>query len=105
MLNSPVMSIEVRNDRVRIETGHHGKELNFFEARAVVIATGSGSKLVEGLGLGKVGDFVMGAQAEVETVGIDEVEVYLGQEIAPAFFCLAGANLTTEGSGRTTVPS
>jgi len=36
--------------------------------------------------LGKVGDFVTGAQAEVETTGIGEVEVYLGQEVAPGFF-------------------
>ncbi len=84
-LNSQVRGIEVKNDRVRIETGHYGRGLNFFKARAVVIATGFSSKLVEGMGLGKFGDFVMGAQAEVETKGVDEVEVYLGHKIAPAF--------------------
>ena len=36
--------------------------------------------------MGRVGDFVPGAQAEVETEGIDEVEVYFGREIAPGFF-------------------
>ena len=56
------------------EAAQQGEGLNF-EARAVVIATGFGSRLVGGLGLGKVGDFVMGAQAEVETIGVDEVEV------------------------------
>ena len=86
VLNSPVREVKFENDRVKIETTGHGRGLNFLEARAVVIATGFGSKLTEGLGLGKVGDFVMGAQAEVETTGIDEVEVYLGREIAPAFF-------------------
>ncbi len=86
VLSSPVRGIEVGNDRVRIETVRQGGELSLFEARAVVIATGFGSKLVEGLGLGKVGDFVRGVQADVETKGVDEVEVYLGQEIAPAFF-------------------
>ena len=86
VLNSPVRDIKVSNDRGRIEAGCHGGGISLFEARAVVIATGFGSKLVEELGLGKVGDSVMGVQAEVETIGVDEVEVYLGQEIAPAFF-------------------
>lgn len=36
--------------------------------------------------MGKAGDFVMGSQAEVETMGVNEVEVYLGQEVAPGFF-------------------
>ena len=85
-LNSPVRGIEVRDDRVRIESRRYGGELNFFEARVVVIATGSGSRLVEELGLGRVSDFAVGAQAEVETTEVDEVEVYLGQKIAPAFF-------------------
>jgi len=51
-----------------------------------VIASGSSARLTERLGLGKINDFVMGAQAEVETLGIDEVEVYFGQGIAPGFF-------------------
>jgi len=86
VLNSPVRSVEVRNDRVRIEVGYHGGGLKFFEARAAVIANGVGSKLVEGLGLGRVSDFAAGAQAEVETTGVDEVGIYFGQKIAPAFF-------------------
>ncbi len=85
VLNSPVRDIEVRDDRVRVETAQQGEGL-YFEARAVVIATGFGSRLVRELGLGKIGDFIMGAQAEVETIGVDEVEVYFGQEIAPGFF-------------------
>ncbi len=85
VFNSEVRSIEVGNDKVSIEAVLQGG-FNRFEARVVVVATGFGSRLVEGLGLGKIDDFVMGAQAEVETTGVDEVEVYLGQEIAPAFF-------------------
>jgi len=83
LLNSQVRGIEVNDDMVRVEAAH-GEERSSFEARAVVIATGFGSKLTTDLG--KVSDFVMGAQAEVETNGIDEVEVYFGQEIAPGFF-------------------
>ncbi len=85
VLNSPVRDIEVGDDGARVEVARQGEKSNF-EARAVVIATGFGSRLVEGLGLGKVGDFVMGAQAEVETIGVDETEVYFGQEVAPDFF-------------------
>ena len=85
VLNSLVRGIEVRDNRVIIEVTRQGEGLNF-EARAVVIANGFGSRLSEELGLGKVGDFVIGAQAVVETIGVDEVEVYFGQEIAPAFF-------------------
>jgi len=81
--DSPVRDIEVEEDRAKIKASHQQVALNF-EARAVVIATGFGSRLTEGLG--RVDDFVNGAQAEVETPGIDEVEVYFGREIAPGFF-------------------
>jgi len=86
VLNCQVKGIEVKSDRVSIEVVGHGEGSAFFEARVVVIATGFGSSLLAKLGLGRVGDFVMGAQAEVEVKGLDEVEIYLGQEIAPGFF-------------------
>ncbi|MBI4187794.1 MAG: NAD(P)/FAD-dependent oxidoreductase [Chloroflexi bacterium] len=85
VLNSLVSNIDVHNDGVRVEVTHQG-EPQFVEARTAVIATGFGWKLTEKLGLRKPGDFVMGAQAEVETAGLDEVEVYLGQQVAPGFF-------------------
>jgi len=85
VLNSLVGDIEIKDDRVNVEAIRLGERLNF-EARVVVIATGFGSKLSEGLGLGKASDFVLGTQAEVETIGVDEVEVFFGQEIAPGFF-------------------
>ncbi len=83
VLDSLVTNIEVEDDRVKIEVARQGERLNF-EARVVVIAIGFGSRLTESLG--KVGDFVMGAQAEVEIIGVDEVEIYFGREIAPGFF-------------------
>jgi flavin-dependent dehydrogenase len=85
VLNSSVKDIEVGKERVRVGATCQGERLNF-EARAVVIASGFGSRLAAELGLGKVSYFLMGAQAEVETNGIDEVEVYFGQEVAPGFF-------------------
>lgn len=85
VLNSLVRGIEVGDNRVRIEATRQGEGLNF-EARAVIIATGFGSRLAWESGLGKVGYSVIGAQAGVETTGLDEIEVYFGQEIAPGFF-------------------
>ena len=85
VLNGLVRDIEIGEDGVRVEVARQGKALNY-EARAVVIATGFGSRLVEALGLGRVGDFAIGAQAEIETTGVDEVEIYFGREIAPGFF-------------------
>tara|TARA_B100000315_G_scaffold216297_1_gene216068 strand:- start:4206 stop:5384 length:1179 start_codon:yes stop_codon:yes gene_type:complete len=83
MPSSPAKSLTVEGDRVVVELTRGEANLKI-EARAAVVATGFGTRLVEGLG--KIGDFVIGAQAEVETRDIDEVEVYLGQEIAPGFF-------------------
>jgi digeranylgeranylglycerophospholipid reductase len=85
VLNSLVRAVEIKDDRVNVEAIRLGERLNF-EARVVVIATGFGSKLSEGLGLGKASDIVIGAQAEVETTGVDEVEVFFGQKIALGFF-------------------
>ena len=85
VLNSRVGHIEIGADRVRAEVVHE-REKASFEARAVVIAAGFGSRLAERLGLGTVGDFVIGVQAEVPTTGLDEIEVYFGREIAPGFF-------------------
>jgi geranylgeranyl reductase family protein len=85
VLNCLVSNIDIKDDKVNIKAISLGERLNF-EARAVVIATGFGSKLTEGLGLGKAGDFVIGTQAEVETIDINEVEVYFGRDIAPGFF-------------------
>jgi len=85
VLSSRVRSVQVGDDRVRIEVARQG-EKSVFEARAAVIASGFRPRFTAELGFGTVSDFVMGAQAEVETAGIDEVEVYCGQEIAPAFF-------------------
>lgn len=56
------------------------------QGRAIVIATGFGTRLLDHLGLGGAGDFVMGAQAEAEANDISEIEIYLGSETAPGFF-------------------
>ena len=67
LIDSFAADLEIRDSRVRAEIVHQGERLNL-EARAVVIATGFGSRLAAKLGLGEVSDFVIGAQAEVETI-------------------------------------
>ncbi|MFC1846739.1 geranylgeranyl reductase family protein [Chloroflexota bacterium] len=85
IFNCNAKDIEVKKDSIIVRATEDGIKQEY-EARALVIANGFGSKLVENVGLGKSGDFVIGAQAEVETTAAEEVEVYMGRGIAPGFF-------------------
>jgi len=85
LLGTQVKGVEVQDDCVTIEAVRSGEPLNL-QARVAVIATGFSPGLVESLGLGRVGDSVMGAQAEVAAPGLEDVEVYCGREVAPGFF-------------------
>ena len=71
--------------KVTAEVYRRGEILTL-QSRAIVIATGFGTQLLDNLGLGGAGDFAMGAQAEVETKTVSGVEVYFGKEVAPGFF-------------------
>ncbi|GAI82213.1 unnamed protein product, partial [marine sediment metagenome] len=85
-LDNLATDLEVRDSGVTVKVTCQRERVSL-EARAVVIATGFGSKFTDGLGLGRVADFAVGAQAEVEvTAGVDEVEVYFGQGVASGFF-------------------
>ena len=61
-----------------------------YRSRAVVLASGFGSALTRQVGLGTVHDHVTGTQVEVSTQtvdrGVDEVQVFLGRNVAPGFF-------------------
>jgi geranylgeranyl reductase family protein len=83
-LSTKVKGIAIGGDEARVEA-ETGGQTSVFESKVVVVASGFGSGLPDSLGLGRVGDFVMGAQAEVET-SVDQVEVYLGSQLAPGFF-------------------
>jgi geranylgeranyl reductase family protein len=82
--NSRVTGIITESDHASVSVSCRGKEFKI-PAKAVVIASGFSPGLNERLGLGTFKDFTTGAQAEVETPGIDEVEVYFG-DMAPGFF-------------------
>jgi geranylgeranyl reductase family protein len=77
---------------IQVETGHLqvvancGEQKRLFETEAVVIATGFGSPLPGRLGLGEINDFLIGAQAEVNLSGPDEVEICFDQKLAPGGF-------------------
>ena len=85
LMIAQVKDISLEKDFVRLEVNGKDQKANF-EGKVVVIASGFSSRLAQSLGLGRSSDFVMGAQAEVETNETDEVEVYFGNHIAPGFF-------------------
>jgi digeranylgeranylglycerophospholipid reductase len=83
--SSPVIDILPRKDSIQVEAVCSGT-MEIFSARAVVLATGFTPKLPHKLGLGRIKHFLIGAQAEIEAIGIYEFEVHFGQRIAPGGF-------------------
>ena len=81
LLGHRVARLEQHKDRVSVITDDDA-----IKARSLVLAAGFGSQLNRQLGLGEPSDFVVGVQALVKTEGIEEVEVYLGRNVAPGFF-------------------
>jgi len=76
----PVRNIHIDKDKVKVELS-----TGSLESHTAVVASGQGSGLVRRLGLGDFTDFAIGAQAEVVSQ-INEVELYVGREVAPGFF-------------------
>jgi len=85
LYEAEVKQINHSKSGVALSVVYRGNACNL-QSRAVVMATGFGARLMDGLGLGVAGDFVMGAQAEVSTYSANEVEVYFGAKTAPGFF-------------------
>jgi digeranylgeranylglycerophospholipid reductase len=85
LFSARVEDISLRDNCVKATAERKG-ETSDFEGRIAVIGSGFGTSLPQRLGLGKISDFVLGAQVEVKVGDLEEVEVYLGQEIAPGFF-------------------
>lgn len=82
--NSRVMDINATGEGVTVHIAGNGKYTEI-KSKAVVIASGFSPSLLQRLELGTYGDFTIGAQVELETSGIEDVEVYFG-EMAPGFF-------------------
>jgi geranylgeranyl reductase family protein len=85
LFSAPVVAVIPEPDCVSVTVDYQGEQRTL-TAKAVVLACGFGSKFPERLGLGKINDFVFGAQAAVNTINIDEVEVYFDQNLFPGFF-------------------
>ena len=83
--SSKVEDIEISNDDVVAKVEHSGQYRNV-RGRVAIDCTGFTGSLTRKLGMGGIGDFVLGAQAEVDASDLDEIEVYFGQSIAPGFF-------------------
>jgi digeranylgeranylglycerophospholipid reductase len=83
--SSPVIDIISGKDSIQAETLCFGTR-EIFSARVVVLANGFRPKLPRQLGLGKIKNFLVGAQAEIEAKNVDELEVYFGLGIAPGAF-------------------
>jgi len=82
---SRVTDIVIERDKVLVKVLHHGLREKL-TARAVILANGFNPILPQKLNLGKIKHFIIGAQAEVEADGVNEVEIYFNQRIAPGFF-------------------
>ena len=80
-----VLNVHRLSDRVRVTLDAAGRP-GTLEARMLVIAAGFGNALTGKLGLGRVSDYALGAQIEVQASSIEEVEVRLGRDVAPGFF-------------------
>jgi digeranylgeranylglycerophospholipid reductase len=83
--SSPVIDIIPGKDSIQAETLCSGAR-EIFNARAVVLANGFKPKLPQKLGLGRIKNFLVGAQVEIEAKNVNEFEIYFGQEIAPGAF-------------------
>ena len=83
--SSSVIDIIPGKNSIQAETLCFGAR-EIFSARVVVLANGFRPKLPRRLGLGKIKNFLVGAQAEIETKNVDEFEVHFSQEIAPGAF-------------------
>ncbi|MBN2187433.1 MAG: NAD(P)/FAD-dependent oxidoreductase [Dehalococcoidia bacterium] len=84
-LSSRATDIIVEKDKAKVEVWHLGSR-EMFTSRAMILANGFKPKLPQKLGLGKIKNFLIGAQAEVEAHNIGEIEIYFGREIAPGSF-------------------
>ena len=85
LLSTRVEGVYRVDHRVRADVECNGRIFNV-DSKVVAVSNGFGLTLPRKLGLGQVGDYVLGAQVEVEAGELDEVEVYFGKNVAPGFF-------------------
>jgi len=84
LFQHPVIRVSLERDGVTVYTS--GDTTTCYHAKTVLVANGFTSRISLDLGLGRVTEFAMGAQAEVAVNGMEEIEIYTGRNIAPGFF-------------------
>jgi len=84
-MESQVENILYDDDGVSL-TVQFKKELKTFRAKACVLATGFGAKLIQKAGLGKIHNCIQGVQLEAVVQDVEEVEIYFGNKITPGSF-------------------
>ena len=84
-LGENIVGIERSSSAVTVSTTPGGRQ---HRARVLIIASGFASPLLRMVGLGdRAGaEYMLGCQAEVQTDGLEDTEVYLGSRIAPGSF-------------------
>jgi digeranylgeranylglycerophospholipid reductase len=90
------IGLSIEPGHASIKIAQNGKD-STLSAKSVIIAAGFAPGLLRRVGLGNFRDYTYGAQAEVQTNGSEEIEVFFG-EIAPGFF--AWIVPTTPGMAR-----
>ena len=85
LFSAQVTDFRMAADCLRVEADVHGQKSSF-AAKTAVIAAGFSSSLPEKLGLGKITDFIIGAQTEINMSSPAEVEIYIDQTLAPGGF-------------------
>jgi digeranylgeranylglycerophospholipid reductase len=94
-LNCRVEDVFITADCVKIDALEKGRARRF-EAKSVILSVGFGSALAKKMGFNP-GHCVGAAQAEVDTNGLEEVEVYFDQDLAPGFFAWLVPTLPGKG--------
>jgi len=85
LMSTEVVRVANTGKTATVQVSTQGRQ-STIGASAVAIASGFNSGISELLGLGHIDSFAMGAQSEVQTTGLEEVEVYFGSHLAPGFF-------------------
>jgi digeranylgeranylglycerophospholipid reductase len=85
LLNCLVTKIEPGNESISLEYRHHNS-VHRLTSRTLVLANGFNSLLVSQIGLGRPAFLTSGVQTEVATSGLEQIQIYFDQKIAPGFF-------------------
>jgi digeranylgeranylglycerophospholipid reductase len=84
-LSTEVKNIVFQTDRVILESTKENRPFRF-ESKVVIAASGFNVNLIRQFGLARTSYCVSGAQAELVSRDVQEVEVYFDQKLAPGFF-------------------